>query len=256
MTPQRLYQIVAKILRNRILSGEYPIGEKLPAERIVCEETGYSRTVVREAMIMLEVEGFVSVVKGSGVRVISNSRRASDLAFNSEAGPFELLQARQLIECSIVEFAATQVNKSDINDLLKIQEHALKEDRHRDSEWDKAFHIKIAECTQNASLPPIIELQWQMREQSLYWKKLHEHIDINLIDSWCDDHNEILKALIRKDPAAAKLAMWQHLENTKQMLFNASSFDFEFEFEFEFEDDRFLFADNPVINISENKIIR
>ncbi|EPJ0502462.1 GntR family transcriptional regulator, partial [Klebsiella variicola] len=46
-----------------------------------------------------------------------------------------------------------------------------------------------------------------------------------------------------KDPNAAKLAMWQHLENTKQMLFNETSDDFEF------NADRYLFADNPVVHL-------
>ncbi len=245
MNSQRLYQIVAEILKQRILTGEYPIGEKLPAERAICEETGHSRTVIREAMIMLEVEGFIEAVKGSGVRVISNTHKIYEHEYDqnpiNDAGPFELLQARQLIECSIIEFAATQVTKSNINDLIQIQEQAKLEDRHRDSIWDKAFHIKIAECTQNASFPPIIEMQWAMRAQSRYWKKLHDHIEKKDIRSWYDDHEAILKALIRKDPAAAKLAMWQHLENSKKMLFQASSIDFDI------DDDRYLFSDNPVI---------
>ncbi|HBY5883180.1 TPA: GntR family transcriptional regulator, partial [Klebsiella pneumoniae] len=42
---------------------------------------------------------------------------------------------------------------------------------------------------------------------------------------------------------AAKLAMWQHLENTKQMLFNETSDDFEF------NADRYLFAENPVVHL-------
>ena len=46
---------------------------------------------------------------------------------------------------------------------------------------------------------------------------------------------------MRKDPAASKLAMWQHLENTKQMLFDATADDFEFNV------DRYMFAENPVI---------
>ncbi|MCS5780344.1 hypothetical protein LNP24_00815 [Klebsiella pneumoniae subsp. pneumoniae] len=36
--------------------------------------------------------------------------------------------------------------------------------------------------------------------------------------------------------------MWQHLENTKQMLFNETSDDFEF------NADRYLFAENPVVH--------
>lgn len=45
------------------------------------------------------------------------------------------------------------------------------------------------------------------------------------------------------DPHAAKLAMWQHLENTKIMLFNETSDDFEF------NADRYLFAENPVVHL-------
>jgi len=49
--------------------------------------------------------------------------------------------------------------------------------------------------------------------------------------------------LIRKDPYAAKLAMWQHLENTKQMLFHATTDDFEFNV------DRYMFTENPVVHL-------
>ncbi len=84
---------------------------------------------------------------------------------------------------------------------------------------------------------------WTQRSHNPYWKKLHEHIDARTVDNWCDDHDQILKALIRKDPHAAKLAMWQHLENTKIMLFNETSDDFEF------NADRHLFAENPVVHL-------
>ena len=72
-----------------------------------------------------------------------------------------------------------------------------------------------------------------------------EHIDDKAISSWCDDHDHILKALMRKDPQAAKLAMWQHLENTRQMLFQATIFDDEM------EDDRYLFSENPVVHLTQ-----
>ena len=54
-----------------------------------------SRTVVREAIIMLEVEGYVEVRKGSGIHVISNQPKHSPVADESPEfasyGPFELL---------------------------------------------------------------------------------------------------------------------------------------------------------------------
>ncbi|SAX21442.1 Hexuronate utilization operon transcriptional repressor ExuR [Klebsiella pneumoniae] len=158
-------------------------------------------------------------------------------------GPFELLQARQLIESNIAEFAATQVTKQDIMKLMEIQEKARNEKCFRDSEWDLQFHVQVALATQNSALAAIVEKMWTQRVHNPYWKKLHEHIDLRTVDNWCDDHDQILKALLRKDPNAAKLAMWQHLENTKQMLFNETSDDFEF------NADRYLFAENPVVHL-------
>lgn len=107
--PRRLYQQLAAELKQRVESGVYPVGEKLPAERYIAEEMNVSRTVVREAIIMLEVEGYVEVRKGSGIHVISNQPKTlvqpnRNIQFAS-AGPFELLQARQLIESNIAEFA-------------------------------------------------------------------------------------------------------------------------------------------------------
>jgi GntR family hexuronate regulon transcriptional repressor len=202
--------------------------------------------VVREAIIMLEVEGYVEVRKGSGIHVISNHPKHSPVADESlefaSYGPFELLQARQLIESNIAEFAATQVTKQDIMKLMEIQENARKENV-------SAIPNGICSSTSRS--------RWQRKirrwRQSLKKCGLSAFITrtgktarpyrLRTVDNWCDDHDQILKALIRKDPHAAKLAMWQHLENTKQMLFNETSDDFEF------NADRYLFADNPVVHL-------
>ncbi|MEN5017025.1 transcriptional regulator ExuR [Erwinia sp. Eh17-17] len=242
---RRLYQQLAAGLKRRLEQGVYQVGEKLPAERFIAEEMGVSRTVVREAIIMLEVEGYVEVRKGSGIHVISQVQQnrvttSSQLEF-ANFGPFELLQARQLIESNVAEFAATQVTRQDIVQLIDIQAQARKEDRFRDSEWDMKFHVQIALATQNSALAAIVEKMWLHRLHNPYWLKLHEHIDDKSIESWCEDHDNILKALMRKDPAASKMAMWQHLENTRLMLFNATTDDFELNV------DRYMFAENPVV---------
>ncbi|BEA03888.1 hypothetical protein VEE15_38710 [Escherichia coli] len=59
--PRRLYQQLAADLKERIEQGVYLVGDKLPAERFIADEKNVSRTVVREAIIMLEVEGYVEV---------------------------------------------------------------------------------------------------------------------------------------------------------------------------------------------------
>ncbi|MCG6471010.1 FCD domain-containing protein, partial [Vibrio parahaemolyticus] len=91
-------------------------------------------------------------------------------------------------------------------------------------------------CTQNSAVVHVAEMLCKHRENNPYWKKLHEHIEDNKIRSWCSEHDEIVKALIKRDPQAARQAVWQHIENTKQMLFDGSSDDY----------DRFLFAESPI----------
>ncbi len=74
---RRLYQQLAAELKDRIEQGVYLVGDKLPAERFIADEKSVSRTVVREAIIMLEVEGYVEVRKGSGIHVISSRAKHS-----------------------------------------------------------------------------------------------------------------------------------------------------------------------------------
>ena len=200
--PRRLYQQLAADLKERIEQGVYLVGDKLPAERFIADEKNVSRTVVREAIIMLEVEGYVEVRKGSGIHVISNQPKhyvAPDESLEfASYGPFELLQARQLIESNIAEFAATQVTKQDIMKLMEIQEKSRNEKSFRDSEWDLLFHVQVALATQNSALAAIVEKMWTQRIHNPYWKKLHDHIDLRTVDNWCDDHDQILRALIAK----------------------------------------------------------
>ncbi|WP_447926316.1 MULTISPECIES: GntR family transcriptional regulator [unclassified Vreelandella] len=237
-TAQRLYQKTGLQLKERIFSGRYVAGERLPAERDLAEELGVSRTVVREALIMLELQALVEVRKGSGIYVLDPPKEpvpngADDEEDALSAGPFEMLQARQLIESQIAAFAATLITKSDTQKLMEISKQARGEDRYQDSEWDKRFHLQIAESTQNAVLVYLVEKLWYQRDKNLLWQKLHDRIDNRQsLDSWCDDHDVILKALIRRDADAAHQAMWQHLENTKEMLFKASTLEEEDELDY------------------------
>lgn len=72
----RLYQEIGQKLRDAIQRGAFKPGDKLPAERDLAAQFEVSRSVVREALILLELEQCVKIRKGSGVYVLpSPSRR-------------------------------------------------------------------------------------------------------------------------------------------------------------------------------------
>ncbi|RKF20060.1 FCD domain-containing protein [Alginatibacterium sediminis] len=252
-SPKRLYQEVGIALKDRIEAGEFIVGDKLPAEREIAEMMNVSRSVVREALIMLELQEIVNVRKGSGVYVTHlPSDTVSDEAHKhkqldhstSDVGPFELLQARQFLESRIAEFAATQVTKNDISRLkqaLEMERSHLENDS-QDYDGDEMFHIAIAEASQNSVLADMVKDLWVRRNNSSMWQQLHVHIsNQDYRKKWLHDHEKILAALQRKDPAAARDAMWQHLENVKQTLLGFSDVDHP-------EFDGFLFNENPIIN--------
>lgn len=227
---RRRYQEVAEILRAELASGTYQVGDRLRPERQIAEELDVSRSLLREAMIMLEIEGWVDVRKGSGTYVVRlpQSDQAGTEDTQTDIGPFELLQARQLIESNIAAFAASMVTKADI---VRMRDALDKEREDLASgsggyEADEQFHLLIAEATQNSVLVDVVKNLWQQRSRSRMWHKLHERIfDNTYREEWLQDHQDILEALKRRDPQTAKQAMWQHLENVRKRLMELSDVD-------------------------------
>jgi len=64
--PGRLASVVVDELAREIISGNWAEGDVLPTEPSLCDEFGFSRTVVREALKLLEERGLVRVEQGRG----------------------------------------------------------------------------------------------------------------------------------------------------------------------------------------------
>jgi len=250
---KRLYQQIGIKLKDKITAGDFKVGDKLPPEREIAEQMEVSRSVVRESLIMLELQNIIKVRKGSGVYVVNTPEEAQrllkeqqkieiDSEDDDDVGPFEMLQARQFLESRIAEFAASQVTKSDISKLreaLEIERKHLDEN-YFDYDGDEMFHIVIAEATQNSVLCDMVKELWIRREKSSMWRQLHKRIsDQDYRRRWLADHEKIYMALVRKDPVAAREAMWLHLENVKKTLFELSDVD-------DPKFDGFLFNSYPV----------
>ncbi|MGY0162910.1 Uxu operon transcriptional regulator [Edwardsiella tarda] len=230
-TQARPYQAVGAMIRHLIRETPYRPGTRLPAERELAERLSVTRTVVREALIMLEISGLVEVRRGAGIYVCDAAPQ-DDLGKGlcNDAGPFELLQARQLLESNIAEFAALQATRDDILKMrraLQLEERELSQTAPGGPECgDMQFHQAIAEATHNSMLVELFRQSWQWRENNPMWIQLHRHLgDTRYRTAWLADHRQILAALVKKDARAAKLAMWQHLENVKQRLLAFSDVD-------------------------------
>jgi DNA-binding FadR family transcriptional regulator len=67
--PARFASVVVDELAEAIVSGTLAEGDVLPTEPALCEQFGFSRTVIREALKMLEERGLVRVEQGRGTTV-------------------------------------------------------------------------------------------------------------------------------------------------------------------------------------------
>ena len=228
---KKQYQEIGEDLRQQIIQGQYPVGSRLPPERNIAEKYGVSRTIVREALLMLELQGVVDIRQGSGVyvmRIPSDVDEEEERLLNSDIGPFEMLQARQLLESNIAAFAAKMATKADIDNLRRILEQEQRAIAVNDTGQDnnKLFHLVLAGASQNQMLLSPVEGIWLQMNSSPLWQQLRGHIETRSYRlKWMGDHQTILAALRRRDVMGAWQAMFQHLENLKHSLMELSDAD-------------------------------
>ncbi|MBW8881066.1 MAG: GntR family transcriptional regulator [Asticcacaulis sp.] len=208
---RRAYQDVGNDLIRRIRNDEFGAIGRLPTERDLAQWYDVGRTVIRDALVMLEVKGLVEPRQGSGIYI---TKRAYEVAAPDEvridlpapwdslppAGPFELLQARQWLESHIDRYGEPKEN------------------------YDIRFHMAIAQATRNTELTLLVNQLWHRRDNNPLWRSLHEHIkDTHYRDRWVHDHDMIVEALRRRDGDAAFVAMWNHIENVNTFLLTSNA---------------------------------
>ncbi|MEQ8356168.1 MAG: FadR/GntR family transcriptional regulator [Kiloniellaceae bacterium] len=232
---KRLFQQIFDQLAELIAKGEFPLGERLPAERDLARQLGVSRATLREAMIALEISGLVEVRVGAGVFVVRNRSLEDRLAEKDQPGkgldlgPFEILEARRTVECAVTFLAAQQMQYSDVEELeaalrLMAEEH---EAGFQTERGDRDFHIAIARATRNGALIRTVETLWDIRGSSALWAKLHERVRASQIrPASFDDHQRILEALRARDPDAARAAMDAHLVRVADDLLRVTEAEF------------------------------
>ena len=219
VAPQRLYRQIAEQVRLLMVSGEFALGSRLPAERDLAVQLGVSRPSVREALIALEVEGMIEVRTGSGIyvqRMKPPSKTAvteADANTPADWGPLEVMSARLLVEAEVAALAATHAQKADLK-AIKAGLQQMKLEAARDQaprEGDEAFHEAIAQACGNSVLLDTVQRYWQARNGPLF-ERLGDYFEHP--QSWqaaIAEHQQVLLAIEAHDASAARKAMQKHL---------------------------------------------
>jgi len=213
--PQRLYRQISNQLRELITAGEFPVGSRLPSERDLSVQLGVSRPSLREALIALEVEGYIEVRMGSGIYVCEPpAQPAAGFDLSAEEGPLELIQARALLEGEVAATAARLGKKRHFDAIAEaidqMEVDALA--GIRPIEADRLFHVRVAEATGNSVLVGVVRRMFDLRLGPLF-DQLHSHFDTP--DVWAQavaEHREVLEALRARDPERARAAMRHHMD--------------------------------------------
>ena len=203
------------------------MGSRLPAERDLALQLGFSRPSVREALIALEVEGVIEVRTGSGIYVksLGKQKNTQKNALNTPAewGPLEVMRARSLIEAEMAALAAAYADAQDLkamNAALKAMRKDAKAGRiPRDS--DIAFHMAIANACANSVMQDTLELYLEARNGPLF-ERLGDYFESPASwDAAIAEHQDVLDAIEAQDPQRARKSMQKHL-NQAHKRFSAS----------------------------------
>jgi GntR family transcriptional repressor for pyruvate dehydrogenase complex len=239
----RLYESITRALEQAIEVGRYRPGDRLPSERELSDQFGVSRPVVREAIIVLELRGLVQRRHGAGVYVAPKA--SLQLSPPDEAdGPFEVTEARRLLEGEVAALAASTASDQQIAELEAILARIgdMRSDQPTRERADRAFHVALARATGNDVLVGLIETLWDKRYQSPLCVYFFSRAREAGIQPPADEHRLVLHAIRARDPDAARRAMRDHLARVTENLLIATEADVLDRARLRVEERRFDFA--------------
>ena len=217
------FDFAVESLEKLIFEGSIKPGEKLPSERELVQLLAVSRSVLREALRVLESRGIITILQGKGVyvrkpgmqTVIEPVRR---LLQDGSITLGSLMQARCLIEPQIARLACLNMREEHIAILEKECSEMKKCHNYTERflESDKRFHSQLAISTGN---PVLAIMLWPIVTLLPGFTML---IYPGATDQIGADHDTILLALKERDPDAAEKAMKKHLAKVIEIFKNSA----------------------------------
>jgi DNA-binding FadR family transcriptional regulator len=158
---KRYFEQVAQLIREKILRESLQEGFRLPSEVQIANELNVSRSVVREALRILDVMGYIHAKKGpqGGIFVSSHYHKPISDSFRSLAASGQvtvdhLFDVRLQIEPFIIEEATIHAKNDDINKIAILLENAAlhMDDAAQLKRANIDFHLLLAEASGNPVL--------------------------------------------------------------------------------------------------------
>lgn len=194
---------VARYLRKQIIEGKLAPLSNIRQEHIAAE-LGLSPTPVREALRLLEAEGFVESVPHMGVRVSAPP---------SQSLP-EVFELKRLVEGYAAELAAERITDAELDELERLnQAMALavaQGDNSTARGLDYEFHEVLGIATRVQQIPVMFNSLWA----GFTWDIFARHPDRMLAS--VQEHNELIRAFRARDGRQAREAMVKQVLNSRR----------------------------------------
>lgn len=211
---QSISNQVYEILREKILNGELAPGMRLDLQNIE-KQLGISRTPIKEALYLLEIDGLIEINPRSGTYV-------ADLMPEDVA---ECCEVRRVLEIYAIELAVLRASDEEIQKLQALVQELAELTAMKDPEAvytrhlrvDHEFHRQIVALAGNSRLS-----RAHARENIQEQIKRVKHIrysqsgpDLDVIQQ---EHERIMTAFAARDVKAAKAALDAHLRRAAKTL--------------------------------------
>ncbi len=197
-------------IKEKIVNNEYAPGSVLQID-VLAAEHDVSTTPVREALLRLMGEGFVSFMRNKGAIV-------ADI---DDAVISDVYEYRSLLE----EHAAVHACSLDLPEIREIEHDMVLLAKHLHDfnlyqKTDNALHDLLASVEPNSIIQ---ESLYKLKSQSTRLRNFAERTpfpesDVKEING---EHLEIARAIKSKDAPRAKRAIATHLENSKNRTIDA-----------------------------------
>ena len=205
---------VAQRLLEAITSGVLERGARLPPERQIAERLSVGRSVVREALAVLDVLGVVTTRHGSGTYVHSTSSSLLSGAIEwglvlQQPRTLDLIELRQDLEIASARHAAERAAPSDLEDLARClgRMRAALDDPAEFVDADVEFHLLTANAGRNSV---IVELLASVRSLLRVWVS-RAVAEESSLSGTLHEHERVFDAIAQRDPEGAALAMTEHM---------------------------------------------